>query len=666
MTFFNQTNDDALTVSPDAAATGPRVGFLESWSVGYNEQVRAASMYGIEDQMWRMEEENVRALRQAGVEAVPFLSKESFGWLTDNLPGPAAGVDTYLDVARFYEDGGDPSYSTMLQDYDKRIEELRQTYPNLNLKTSREMWDGVKAAAQEYESRAVNDRRTIGGEVGAFLGGAIGSMNPNTDPLNFITLGFGGVGKTAAQRIGAQAGAQGLVEGINQITGVQEQRRLLGLEYGLGDAVARTAGAAVAGGVLQGVGEAAAFGFRRWFRSTPTDPAPLPGVTERPALPDTSAVPPQAIPADETLAAAKLTRSPDTYVDYLHERSPLSITRQGKARTMLDLDYVEQRLNDWSGARPWELPPKTDTATTLPRGDFIAPDLQRVADQSQIDDLARQIDPDTFRQFDALAQRKETYNRWIDEFSDPTNALLTERLAPLDDKIDSLAVRLQEETGKRAAKLRSDIKALEAEKARIVSESTSNVSPDAQRIRADLMRADEKMRDLAPLVSRAYARARNEWAASADDRKAVVQMIREGRRTLPDVERTEAARIAAGAQALVDQAPVLREAAMVREKLPADADGVDVARAIVAEHSKAMDDALETYRSEIATLMSLEKDGEIEIGGVKFNLDKDTVYVPNEKGEGGDQLTIRQLIEQNQNDQFELEAVTSCSLRKIS
>jgi len=665
MTFFNEVNRDALSVAPDMAATGPRVGFLESWEVSWNEQVRGAAMYGIEDQMWQLEDQQVQAMRRAGIENIPWLSEESHG-IFNVLPGPAGGVENYLDIARFYEDGGDPAYATRLAEYDARITELQEKFPELNLRTSREMWDSVRAQAQAYEQRAMGDRRDIGGHVGAFIGGAVASMNPNTDPLNFITLGVGGVGKTVVGRIAGQMGAQGVIEGINQITGVQEQRRLLGLEYGFGDAVQRVAGAAVAGGVLQGVGEGLAFGFRRWFRSTPTDPAPLPGVTERPALPDTRMVPPQAIPADENLAAAKLTRAPETYVNYLHEQSPLSLTRAGRARTVLDLDYMTTRLDDWDGGRPWEIAPKTDTAITLPRSDFIAPDLNRVVEQSQVDDLARQIDPQTFQHYDALATRKETYRRWIDELSGADNPALTQRIAELDDKIDALTVRMQDQNGRRAAKTRKEIAALEAEKEAAITEASSPNQPDVARVRRELMKTDEKMRDLAPLVSRAYARARNEWTASADERQAVMQMMRAGRKTLPDVERADAARIVSGAQALADRAPILQQRYKVEGQVQPDADAADVARAIVAENVKAMDEALATYRAELDTILGTEKNGEIEIGGVKLNLDKDVIYVPNEAGEGGDRLTVRQLIERNKNDEYELEAVTTCSLRKTS
>lgn len=672
MSFFSEENKDALSVSPDTAATGPRVGFLESWAVSYNEQVRASAMYGIENQMGKLEDEQRQALRRAGVENIPSLMLDNAGALYPSDNNTIGGA--YLDTARFFEDGGDPDMANRLSEYDKRIDELRKEFPDLNLRTSRELWDNVKSQAQSYEARAANDRRTIGGSIGGFLGGAVGAVNPASDPFNFLTLPVGGAGKSALTRIAGQAGAQGLIEGVNQLTGVQEQRRLLGVDYGIGDAVSRVAGAAIGGAALQGVGEAAAVGLRRWFRSTPTDvaDAPTPEVLNRPGLPDTSAIPPQAIPADENLAAAKLTRSPETYIDYLHEQSPLSNTRAGRARTVIDLDYMTTRMDDWNEARPWGIAPKTDTAITLPRGDFVeAPDMQRFVEKSQVDELARLADPDTFRKYDALAERKQTYKRWIDELTEGKSNELQARIDDIDNRIFELSERMESEGGKRAAKLRKDIQALEAEKGSIIAESPASETPDMARVRAEMMKDDAKMRDLAPLVSRAYARARQKWTNTNADRQAVVQMMREGRTNLQLDE--QAARVLDREpeivpQTLADRAPILQAADTVAGKVSADADAADIAQAIVAENVKAFDAALERYRTSLDRIIGGEKNGEIQLDGhsYKLNLDKDKITVPNEDGNGTRELTVRQLLEENKMNEHELEAVSTCSLRKTS
>lgn len=669
MSFFNEVNEDALTIAPEAAATGPRVGFLESFAVGYEQQVRTAAMYGIEKAWFEAEAAQVEQLRKAGVEDVPHLADGAFGFL-----GAGSFSGDYMEAARFYEDGGDPEIAQRLDQYDAKIKEYQKRFPALSLRTSREMWDNVRATAQEYEQRGNNDRRTFGGTLGVFAGGMIGAVNPEADPLNFATLGVGGIGRSVLTRIAGQGGAQGVVEGVNQITGVQEQRRLLGLDYGPGDALMRIGGAALGGAVLQGVGEGVVAGARRWFRSSAADvaPPPPPELIQRPPLPDTTRLPAQTVPADEALAAARLTQAPDTYIDHLHEASPLSVGRAGRARTVLDLDYVAARLEEWGGEAPAALRPKTDTALTLPRSDFVAPDLSRAVERTQLDDIARKTDPDTFRRYDALAQRRDTFRRWIEELADTRDASLQTRIDEIDDKIAALAVKAEDTGGKRAAKLRKDIAALEAEKAGMIDDAMTNgrETPDMARVRRQLMREDEKMRELAPLVSRAYARAQQKWTNTAADRQAIADMMRANRTTLP-VD-AQAARVASALpealDTLVDRAPILQQ----RHKLPEgavkqDADAADIAAAIVAENAKVLDEATEAYKAQVDTLLEgIDGEPVIRVGDRQMHLDKDTVFVPNEDGTGGRELTIRQLLEEDKMHDHELEAVTTCSLRKTS
>lgn len=669
MSFFNEANEDAMSIAPDTAATGPRVGFLESFEVGYNAQVRASAFRGIENEMYKIDDEQVRAMRRAGIEDAPGLAtRTSLGLPTSMFE--AVQDDAYLDTARFYADGGEPEFATRLKEYDDKIGKLRELYPQLNLKTSREMFDTVKAEAQSYEARASNDRRTFGGSVGSFLGGAVGGFNPASDPLNVVTAPIGGSGKTVATRIAGQAGAQGLIEGVNQLTGVQEQRRLLGLDYGLTDAVMRVGGAVVGGAALQGIGEGVVMGARRFFRSTPNDPAPLPDVLDRPSLPDTRQVPPQAIPADETLAAAKLTRNPESYVDYLHEQSPFSASRSGRARTVLDLDYVTERLQAWDGDTPVALKPKTDTAVTLPTNDFIAPDLTRIAERSTVDDIARSVDPQTFRKYDAIATQKQQYKARMEELQDNRNTDTQTAVDDLDKRIYDLTAKLETETGKRAAKVRKDIQALQVEKENVISDAAARgvETPEVQRMRRNMMVADEKMRDLAPLVSRAYARAQNKWANTEADRVAISTMMREGNTAIGEVD-SQAARIADAVELqLSDRAPILRDAPRVQGKLKQDADAADVAAAIVADNMKIIDEGIEAYRASLDRLIAIDKNGDIEIQGqsYKLNLDKDKIVVPNEEGTGGREITIRELLEENKASEHELEAVQTCSLRKTS
>lgn len=115
--------------------------------------------------------------------------------------------------------------------------------------------------------------------------------------------------------------------------------------------------------------------------------------------------------------------------------------------------------------------------------------------------VAREIAPDTFRDYDALAQRKETFGRWIDELGEQRASRPEAKAAQAT--IDGIMERVGgvEEKLTKAAAGRLD--AARAELDRLTTTDTA----DMARVRADLQKTDFAMRDLAPEVSRAYREA---------------------------------------------------------------------------------------------------------------------------------------------------------------
>ena len=328
---------------------------------------------------------------------------------------------------------------------------------------------------------------------------------------------------------------------------------------------------------------------------------------------------------------------------------------------------MTQQLDDWTGPRPWEVAPKTETALPRSTSDFAAPEVRMTAQRLSVDERARIVDPATFRQYDALAERVNTYRRWIDELADTRDAGIMSRLQDVDDRIYALEAKMQKQTGRRLAKSKRDLLALEAEKQRIVDESAGVESRDMARVRQALLKADEKMRDLAPAVSRAYARARDQWDASEEAVQAVMQAVREGRREIP-LEVMPASKLQEVETALTDVAPVLREAENLDMRVTPSTTTADVALKATAEMAKVFDTALDDYRASLDGLIDLEKNGTMTVEGqdVTFNLDQDRIFVPNEEGTGGRDLTIRQVLEENRASEYELEAVSVCSTRRTS
>lgn len=660
MSFFDEPNEDAFTIAPEAAATGPRVGFLDAFETAYNTQVRGSAMFGIEKAMFELEAEQVSRLREAGVEDIPHLAEGAFG-----LFGSGSFDGDYMDAARFYETGGDPEVAQRLEQYDRKVEELRGRFPGLGLRTSRDMWDQVRETARAYEQRAANERTTFGGAAGSLAGGMAGALSIESDPLNFATIPLGTFGKTVLARIVGQGGAQGFIEGINQITGVQEQRRLLGLESGFADGLTRVGGAVVGGALLQGVGEGVVAGARRFFRNTPSDPAPPydPGprperVGDRPA----QDVPEGVIPDDPDLAATKLVSRPGSYMEYIQEVSPWSTSRTGKARTVLDIENVKAQLDDWNGPDAAFTKPKTDTMITLPRSEFVAPQgsvFERVAEKSQVDDIARQVDPEAFRVYDKLATENETYRRWLRELAPVRDANVEAKLADVNNRITELQEKIARSGAMKSKKYKKEIEALTVEREAAKAEMLRQDSPDMARVRQKLMRNDEKMREMAPVVSRAYARAKGKWDNTAKDRQAIKQMIIDGRKnvgaTLEDPFPTLA-------KSLYDKAPILQQVAKVEALLPANADAADIAMKIIAENKKQIDDVLERYRASVKGLLADENVKEISVDGVQTKLSmSDKLTLVDEAGTR--EVSIRQLLQEQDELEADLRAVSSCSIR---
>lgn len=651
---YNEENSTLSSV--DDVAMGPRVGMLDSWSTSWEAQSRAAATYGIEEAMRDIDAEQYRTMKQAGIENAPKLSDMSVNMFADLNLGPVPGHSNYMDTARFYVDGGTERRASLLREYDSRIDELRKTHPELNLRSSRAIFEEVRDKAQEAERKQATDRKTFGGHVMDFLGGGVASMSPRTDPFNFMTLPAGGPGKTAVTRIATQTGAQGAIETVNQLTGVQEQRRLLGLSHGFWDGATRVVTTGLGAGVLQGLGEGVGAAGRRFFRNTKTDPAPK-------ALPE----PPKLLeykPGEQVGPSPEGFSPVGPFDEYMHAVSPLSGTRTGKARTVMDLDQVATELGDWGGKMPYELKPRTDTAIPTPTGPHFKLDTTaKEALTKDLDGLARQVDPKLFTQYDKLATRKNNYRNWLDEmgadrpkFNEDVQRIDT-KIAELEDKLDTPNV-----SARNAKRYTKQIEELNGERDKLIEQVLLKDTPDMARVRQELLATDEKMRDLAPSVSRAYARAQEQWDLGFEDRQLIRQMIREGRTELPErnplqnFEYEEAVEFRA--KTLEDKAPVLKQAKGVTGK-----DAADVAAAVVKKNLDVYTKAVEDFRTELDSLIDA-KTKKLNVPGTDkpLDLDKDVIVVGRDADGNDISMTIREFVQEQKQFEEELEAVKVCSI----
>lgn len=679
MTTFLEQNKDAASVAPGAAATGPLVGFFDSWSAAVDAQMRTSAQFGIEYFMQDLDWRQTKAMKDAGVRDAPQLILElegrgpgdgaqsvsqivrnDSGYYEDFIPSRSR---PYMDTARRYSGQEiDAEFEERLQAYDARILQIRKDHPELDLMTSRGMFERVRRDAQAAEARVAADRRSWGGAFGGFVGGALASLHPGTDPLNFYSLGIGGLGRTAAQRILFQMGAQGAVEGINQVTGVQEERRLLGLSYGVGDASMRVAGTAIGAGVLQGAGELVGAGVRRWFRNTPQDPAPPVSIAQRD--PEPLKLPPPSRIKEEA-AAVRIEQNGGVYTDIIAERSPLSGIRAAGPRIAADLFSAERQLNDWQGPAPARITPRTANVAFPADAGRPKLDVQPALDNNRAYQMAREQDPQTFNQYEKLTQRRATYRRWLDELAEGRNDDIEAAMAGIERRMAGLQSKLRTTQGKGAkAKLRKEIAEVQADRDELLKASRRDETPDTAQVRRELIKTDEKMRDIAPLVGRAYSRSRGRWSETEAEMNAVWDAYQKGR-PRPDVpEDSPLPDYDTAMMELQDRAPILQQS----NKVEAGATSADTAKAILAENAKVLDEALEAYRAEVKQLLSTAEDGVLTIQGREYqmNIDEDKMFIPNEDGTGGREVTIREYLEESQKAETELEAISVCSMKRTS
>lgn len=684
MTFFTSPNRDAQSITPDSVATGPLVGFFESFQVAMDAQMRTSSQYGIEYFMHELDWQQTQSMLEAGIENPPQLMlslegrergeanaltdlsvaqllRNDSGYYEDFVPSRSG---EYLDVARAYSgEGASPELTARMQEYDRQIAELRKQNPGLSLRTSQEMFGEVKRKAQDVDKREQTDRRSWGGAFGGFFGGALASMHAGTDPLNFYSLGIGGAGKSAVQRILMQTGAQGAVETVNQVTGVQEEREILGLSHGFADAAKRVGATALGGGALQGAGEVVGAGLKRWFRNVPNDPAPDPLVLTQSQRVQEPLLLTSAQRVKEEAQAALIEQNPNNVLNGLADTTPLSGIRSGTSRSIADIQDVGRQLEAWDGAAPSDLrPTRTETATYVDGQQRTAPvDTTAALENNRLYQMARDEDPRTFERYDRLLERKNTYKRWLDELSKGRDEDISATMDNIDTRIDALEARLRSAQGKgNKAKIREQIREAKADRESLIKLSERKETPDVVEVRKQMMKQDERMRDLAPLIGRAYSRARGRWGTEVTELDAVWDAYRKGRADV-DMPPQETKFDYDSAVTLTDRAPILEGANRV-EPAPTSAE---TASRVVEDNQKVIDEALEAYRAEVKSLVDSTDEGTIRIDGneYEFDLDKDTMFMPNEDGVGGKEVTLREYLSEVKRAEDELEAVSICSVR---
>jgi hypothetical protein len=274
------------------------------------------------------------------------------------------------------------------------------------------------------------------------------------------------------------------------------------------DAVWRGGAAALRGtqAAIENIGERAEAGGLPGAASLARDIAALPEAFPRGAAEIGLPTPPtpieRPISPEATAEAVRALTPPD-----LAQARSLGVIGEGEA--------------GWKGI-PEPLPAETETAREAavrqiqqaaeeqPGGVGIAaaaPPEPGIPAAPDIHQIARQIAPDTFRQYDALTTRQDTYRRWLNDLAE-TRQQTAETTAPGAAEIAELQDRLAgpEAAGRRAANWQRRLDALLPDRDAYIADQVSRDSPDMERVRQALQENDYQMRDLAEPVSAAYRR----------------------------------------------------------------------------------------------------------------------------------------------------------------
>lgn len=666
-----EANADAYRGAHDEGSVAPLMGFMDALDASWQSATKVHSLLAVQQGMRTIEQEQIKKMRDAGLR--PHLSLDDSEDVTtpsvQGAEGWGGAQSRYARAAQGMMDGTAYTDDAIAQ-RDKHIEAVKKERPDLGLMTYAEMFGKVRERAQDIEQRAAGPT-TIGGDVGGFLGGAAGAMDPVSNPINAASMAVTG-GSGVMARMAVQGAVQAGAETLDIALGPDNSNILLGHPETAGEKAARV-GLAVAGGVIgQGIGEAAVAGGRklltgRWFHDLP-EPKPAPPRELPPPLMEGETVPRMEpgrpineYPDFEAFAAA-----------HGYDLSPHGTTREAALRTALDLDHVSSELNRWDGPQPHEVaPPRTDTAVIREpeRGvTYDAPYQKYIDSLDTVDTIARRIDPELFGKYDRLASDRETLRAQIDA------------------------------EGKRTMFFEHE----EASQGRALTN-----------LRNEIQRIDQQMRDLAPLVTRAYSAADKEWRSTPMDWNTLAFMKRleqqtdfrfrgDGEPSLTEKPMKLPAKPAPIVQTstIGDDVPLAKLAPELeaRVKLDANADAPTRVAASVAENVTVRDEKIDAFvksaqkiakledkdiAEQVARLREQNKAIDVTKPGAKEQLDKieqaidelEFVTLPDgsklhmtrdrvpyvDPDGVGREMSVRDFLREMDKDQQALQSVVTCS-----
>jgi hypothetical protein len=658
MTMY-RVNEEEMRVPISDASTGPEIGFVEGVKRSWQYGTLFESQFGVQQDMVAQEAENEQRIRAAGGTPPKSAYRDAMVGYKGNKAAYADRSGRAADLVRAMNESDSDSYNAIVGDRDTTITALQRQFPDAGIKTYGQMYQDQQDRYQKMK-QGLERNYSAAGAVGWVAGGMAASLRPDVNPLSFVTAPVGGFGKAAVGRIATQGGAQAAVQALEEVTGVRANKRLLGEDPTVAESLLNVGAAGLVGAGLQGAGELGYVAFkgakRRWFKEGINDPAPAFDVAPeaKPVLPSAD-MPPVLRDMPPLSAEANMRIS-------LAVREALGTGGTTARTARADFFEVARQAGDWTGPRPWEIAPPTLSRALLP-SEIEVPEFKARSAGETLDEGARRVDPDTFRVYDKLAADKKAARDLMETALSSRNVNVEKELQPLRTKIADLEKKVDHANRRKSKIYNEQIKDLRgqlAEREAVLIGADTNA---AAIHRQQIMSADEKMRDLAPAVSRAYARAEKKWSLRNEQRQQIEDMITKGETKLDPM--------GPPAPTLVDKAEMEFTKAGVAEYVPElktpggkvmfGEDAADAVKRVHAEMEKTSETAVESLNANIPAAlekgeMKVEVDGEEHV----LNLD-DEIIVQGEDDELPVKTTLRAMLQDvNEQDQV-MKAVSVCS-----
>tara|TARA_R110000823_G_scaffold309814_1_gene434317 strand:- start:2093 stop:3997 length:1905 start_codon:yes stop_codon:yes gene_type:complete len=217
--FFSQPADKQPKILQPGNPT-PQTGLVQNFDAMFEKMQTGDAIYAVEAEMREGMAESFVGYKEATGEDLP----------------QYLGYSPYMSIVRDLE-GEDPKWEVnAVQDQAAMYHEIKTKLQNakdngMAVQTLDEIWRSVqdKAKASEINAAEIARRQDTFGFLGQMAGAVAGSFTTR-DPVNLATLFLASPFKGLALKIAGEMGLQGTIELINQITGVAENRRLLGLD----------------------------------------------------------------------------------------------------------------------------------------------------------------------------------------------------------------------------------------------------------------------------------------------------------------------------------------------------------------------------------------------------------------------------------------------------